>query len=720
MATGSATIGGEVILASSDVRWRLREGVKPVVEAFDVMPASKGRLLSGPLHPVDLVIRGPSGELTVSDLYVIGELPSEDPNIARVEVADRRWFWDRPHVNRRYNIRRNVGVMRLANPGTKELQPVVEDVWYAPWSLKDEKPWTATEVLRDVLEEVLLHEREFVHGPEKAKGAGVNVVIADEFDDIPIENFELEDDGDQAIRRVLSYLPEAAITVDPNGTVRIYSRLSGREGAPIREGGPETRDGGHVQLVTRERIRPREVHVLFGRLVELRFDSEESDHPTATEDQRYAENVLPVPDFELTVGGAPVAQGTWIPFHAVLDAWGEAPGLGKITFDLIQKALVPFMDLWSGVLLAGALDPDADWMGRVSAINDHYRRTFRINRRWMDRILTLEPYRVAIVDPETGQRAPAMAWSDYARIPTQRALIAQAAGGKDLAWALNVEGYPPGGKIDKDSKPAPADVSVADPDQGILHVAYLTDPYRMTEMVLPSKVSMSDAPDRPGPTGDITDRGSPITFDTVSDSSGVPKLAANHKIAILLTAVPASPNSDRQLERIVVTPKDVAPLFSKMPGALAGLSNATGPVVEVRVPTSIEAARVAWSDEEKDVAEIERAFGIGAGEPQLRDLIVNYDSNGRGASLVDVAKAVAARVWARFADREQGGKTVPLKPGLLPDGWIREVVHSIRRTGQVTTELVLRDDAPQLNLFALMDSGTRRQVLKTARPGKGA
>jgi hypothetical protein len=285
---------------------------------------------------------------------------------------------------------------------------------------------------------------------------------------------------------------------------------------------------------------------------------------------------------------------------------------------------------------------------------------------------------------------------------------------------MNVEGYPKSGKIDEDSKPAPADVSIADPDQGILHVEYLTDPYRMTEMVLPSRIEMSDGVGIPGPTGDITDRGTPITFDTVSDASGVPKLAANHKIAILFTAVPAAPNNDQQLERIVITPKMVEPLFRKMPGLLAGLGKATGPVVEVRVPTAIEAARVAWSDDEGDIREIERAFGVGVGEPQLRDLIVNYDSNGRGASLMDVAKAVAARVWAQYADREEGGKTVPLKPDLVPDGWIREIVHSVRRTGQVTTEIVLREDLPQLSLFGLMDAGTRRQVLKLARPGKGA
>ena len=143
-------------------------------------------------------------------------------------------------------------------------------------------------------------------------------------------------------------------------------------------------------------------------------------------------------------------------------------------------------------------------------------------------------------------------------------------------------------------------------------------------------------------------------------------------------------------------------------------------MLEVRVPTSIEAARVAWSDDESAVAEIERAFGVRPGVPNLRDLIINYDSNGRGASLVDVAKAVAARVYARFADRDVGSKTVPLKPAFVPEGWLREVVHSVRTNGHVTTELALRDDVAALNLYSLMDSGTRRQILRTAQPGKVA
>jgi hypothetical protein len=407
-------------------------------------------------------------------------------------------------------------------------------------------------------------------------------------------------------------------------------------------------------------------------------------------------NVLPCPDFSLKLAsGETVTQGQWITFNEALAAWNlqGAPGLGALNIKTLRRAAIPYVDFWAAMNLSGSFDPDNAWAARVAVMQAHFRRTYRINRRVMDRLLQIHDYRVAVQDPTGTARGTAQAFSDYAVIPGQRWILHDASD-----FAVNIVGYPrqiksdgtTGDDIDENTKPAPAVVRVIDSDQGIVHVDWAMDPARTYEMVLPSMDEMDGSgtgqngkPTIPGPSCDLYDRQRPIAFNSVVESLELSQLTGDHKLCVILTATPGSPNTEQQLEVVVVKPEDVKDLVPQE--MVDSLLASDGPPMEVRVESGMEQARVAWVDSER--VRIETALGIREGikgEPvDLKDIIINYSETGFSnnyASIQAIAKAEAARLWASMLDRHYGAKTVDMDSSLKPIGRIESVAH-VKGTG---------------------------------------
>lgn len=725
-------LGGRNVVGVGRSAWPFRPGVRPVVQAFDVLPDAAEQLLKGRLSPVSLTMEQDTGgeveKLKIDFLYVLSRIEASDTHHARVLVADRRWFWDRRVIFRRYNVRTRVGVKRLAAPDRPEMIPVAEDIWYKPWSTRDgegRNPWRADQVLRDVMTRVLVAEKE-ENGQLARWSIRPNVNLRG-LRDLPIEKLETSDNGAVALGRVLSYLPEVDVTVRPDGEVVFYSRVSGGESHQIARAGPEVVGEGHVELITRERIRPRKVRVLFHREIELRFDYVELKTATSsqarTKDQRYMDNVLPIPDYSLTVAGrsAPLTQGTWLKFPLALTSWGNLPHPPRpLSFEFIRKAMVPFVDMWVGTRLAGRASPDADWMARLSAVQQHYRQTFRISPRWLSRIYSMLPYRVAIIDQETGTRSPAIAYSDFSRMGTARPVawaLAQEPSDEDtlVPNVMNVDGYPTGTgtppAITDEDHPAPARVSVVDSDQGIIRLDYLVDTVRMFDVCLPSKIDnpptliLKAAPFRT------------IAFDALpTNSRDLPTLATEHKVAVILTVLPGSPNDNRQLHAVEIEADDPRLLKYMPPAFQAGLSKSNGPVLEVLIGASPETtALVAWSDEWK--GRIDQVFGIKGEKDEYQDLSPITLNAGPGGVLEAVALATTATIQASMPDRQQGSKTVKFRKDIEIDGSISEFSHEVTRDGKMRTVIQLRPEGPTIDIAALMPDNVRDLILRRAQPG---
>lgn len=716
------TLAGKDILAYGPVPWALKEGSRPVIKTFDMIP-SDAAALAGNTGPVELVITPDQGSpIHVKNLWILNIQPGDNKFLSKVQVADRRWMWSYAHVLRRYNMRRNVGTKRLvANDQVPAVNDIAAKISYWDWSLNKGVPWVPKDMLLDVLGSATNSDKEKTGSPLNVL---VDGSIGSQIRTLPIEELTIDDAGDSAIDRALAYLPEGMLYIDYDGTAVVESRASGKERGVITALLPEVDQEGHVDLVKNNLIRPKEVHVYFTREIELRFNFIEQTlarGATTTNDPvdgRVMDNVLPSPDYQTTISGQTIPQGTWITFDQAFNAWGNMPVVGKqLDHDIIQKAFIPGVDLWAMLRISGNF-PDRNndikpWAFRYNACQDHYRTTFRLSPRFMDRIFSLRAYRLTTIDPQSGQRGPASAYGDFAVMYTQQTLLKSTRQGKSPTWADNYTAYPASGNLDSTALVSPCMVSIIDHDQGIVHLQYKPNPiYGMGETILPSQIQQDSLP-----TANIADRTKPIAFNSVLSGLKPPRLSPSYKCAIVLTAVPGAPNTIQQLHKIVVRPGDISSMIPS--SQQTGLGEASGPTMEIRIGANVEVARVAWNDSPDKVIEIEKCFGLTEGEPNLAGLVINEDAQSNlvnGASLNAIAKAAAARLYASLVDRFEGQMAGYINGGVRPAGWASEIQHEVAPDGMAVTRVMLPPSVPQMNLLSFLDSNTRQAVLKTVQP----
>lgn len=724
----TAKLGGFDLLGTSENTWTLRPGTRPVIQQFDMIPAEANALFNQTAlakKPTSLVltneVRGTTE--TYSNLWVLRMAPGENANIARVVVADRRWMWDRALVCRGYNIRRHVGVKHAPASDQPAVNPLVPKYAYAKWSLKNEgdppaAKWTPEDVIKDIFKEVATIEQKFAG---TAFSVNITPAVGSEIKGLPVEDLELHDNGDVAVARILSYFPEAEVTLDKDGTVIVYSRVDGGDAEIVAMLGPEIVGGGHFEYITNAGIRPSAIEVYFQIEAEMRFDFQENASAAGatvvegTDDLRI-DNVGPVPDYQLPLnaqaGQDAFAQGTWLTMDQLFNLWGDFPdpfGAGgkQLDHEMVQKAFMPFNDLWAKMGLIGSFSPDANWGQRLAVVHGHYRQTFRFNSRIMDKILSWKDYRVATIDRTSGQRAPAMCWGDYSFLNNVRSCY-KTRSEASHAYAFNKTGYPPSGILDSTASPSPARVKMLDHDQGIVHVEYY-DPWGVYQTFFPSKID-----DATMPNGDIGKKGTKwVLFDSIGEpGQQLPRLSPSMKMALIVTAIPASPNNLNRYFKIEVKPEDVKDL---VPGGPRVIGPAYGPPMRVLIGPGVETARVQWLDSR--AADIKKIFGlktVGDTPPDLTGLVINEGdpdkggaSGGGAASLWELAKAEAARTYALFGDRFLGEATGDFKPGLVPKGFVEKISHTVGTDGKMTTRVSLKEKPDPFPLEALLSSGTR-------------
>jgi hypothetical protein len=759
----TATIepSGVQILATRPVSWSLTSGVNPSTSTFDISLQNVAALqaFASGKEPVSLVIDSPGhARLAIHQLWIMDFPPADNPHIGRVQLGDRRWFWPYSHVLRRYNIRRQIGNRRLQRPdNVEQLEPNAQTIAYAAWSLKqDQLPptldnrWLPVDIIQDVLNAATRMEKEYSFKFQPPVGL-TDPDSIDIMDGVTVENLEIDASGEQAMAQAMATLPGINCYCDPSGNIHLYSVAGGGDAHMANNMLPEVVGGGHAKKVSNQFTRPSEIRVLYTREHELRFDYIEETQikdaePTGVGDQqnnlRTMENVLAIPDFELKVGKDNVCQGTWIGIPKVLDAWGS-PFTGvagtAIQYELILRAFVPYQDIWSCLGLSGKVDIDADWPPRIASLQENFRRTFRINPTWWDRMLSLNATRLSVIDPVHGTRAPATVYSGYAIVPGLRGFLKRAdpqqggTPGEKFAYFINVDGYPKGADMDnggskftENTKVAPARVLIADPEQGIISFQYKIDPYRTMEMILPSQIEA----DGGMPQCDPTSLEQPLTWDILKqDDANNPvkeiRLSADCKVAVVLTGIPASPNTSEQLYQVTVRPDDVKDLLSGRSVDTAGFGLSSGPPLEIRVGQGMLTAMVAWDDERAQ--DIEKAFGLRAFEQLpggefetvntvLKGLVLNDTEedpkDARVASLKILAQAIAADAYAKRLDRIEGDMTGDLFLGVTPSGWLSNVTHTLSQDGSAHTKVTFPSAAVGVDVYQFLPASTRRLLMR--------
>ena len=731
--------GQVFLLGSSTVRWRLAKGISPVVETFDIQNKDVPFLTNTPIDGVTLTIQDShGGGGTWSKLSVLGFSPGPHKNISRVTVADRRWTWPYVHVLKRFNFRRNSGFRRRRN--WRNIFPIDGDVvtviQFAKWSLNFDEEWTPIESLLDVLlspEALNIPFNQF----------DFDNSIPNVLESTRIDNLLIDDPGNIALDKVLKTIPGADLYIDPEGNVIFFSTVSSAEGAQFEALGPEMVGGGHVEFITNEEVRPSAIRVLFTIEAEVRFDhKEKQDIPRDTIvenqgkliDEKSMENVLPVPDPEIQLQGrnGTDAQGTWVEFNEYLNAAVIKNGRGLLKnldvpswHNVIQTAFIPEMDVWAALGLAGNADAagdEVDWAARLSTWQAHYRRTYRLNSKWMDRTLSVRPWLIGTIDQASGQRAPAAVFANYAVRNTLKGILGQVRNADEIAYAMNFNSFPTDPDNLATGFQAPALIQIIDSDQGIVGINYQLDPFNLSDIVFPSFIQ-----NNPRMPNKATRNPGQLTTFEQSDPIGDKrvKLSADHKLAIVLTLVPASPNDKRQLYAITVTPQD---LISEnpnrlTPSMLSGLKNARGPVKEIRVGGGLIRALIAWPNDPDRNIEIDRLFGVEDGVPNLDGLVVNDVAQdelflGQAASLKEFAFSVAAAEYALEHDRLIGTATGILNHSLRPAGNLEDVAYEVQQNGVTTSALAFPQKLQPLEVEAFMKSSTRAIIFREVQSSK--
>lgn len=677
-------LNGTPLAAAGEIAWTIRPGTKPHQAVIETEAQEAAAIVArATIGTAEIEL--PDGRL-VKKLTVLGETVPSAPYLKAIVVADRRWEWPRLWLKRTYNLRRRTGDRRRppGQAGPVQAQAVVDDVYYAAWTLKAGKPWTAREVLVDALERSIGGSRDYRIGP----GVGDRQV--------PVEDLEIDDSIDGGLERILAYLPGAGIFVDLDGVVVVYDTISGDEAAMIAAAGPPAQGGGYFARVDVAAIRPGEIEVLFDREIEVRYDFDESVTTRDRQDEtRYLDNVGPVPDASLSVSGRDVAQGTWLTFDELFSGWtSTAPTTAGVKQPPLSHSVVQelFFSPYLWIMYGGTGGfEDPVQLRRVGTVHQHYRQSFRLNRRWRDRIHSVRAYRVAIIDAETGQRAPALVMADYAVRPTLRAIFKE----KDKQnLAANVRCYPTDAKVDGGTgRPSSAVLELIDGEQGIFRLDFRLDPFGEGAQIAPCALDEKKMPSA-DPTAAV------LTFEFCP-------LEANHKALVVLTVLQGAPNDLRKLHRLKVRPGDVQAMIGR------SIGEARGPKMQVRVNAAVLTARFAWDDGR--ATDVDRAFGIPNREPDDADEVdigepVNKDH------LEAVAKAVAARVYASMAPRYEGVFTVGLNSSIEPRGSIAAVTHLVTPEGAALTRL----DIPPLqvpdDLYARLPDSVRKIVMRLAQP----
>jgi hypothetical protein len=694
MKVTNATLGGFPLLDLETVGWAFTQGVRPYVRRFEMHRKDVDALWRATEDTgVQLVIEwdGIKDPLVVKKLSVLTRGAGSHPNRASVEVADVRWRWTRPSPPRTFNRRRRSGEKRIVDGVLQRVEPVA-DITYARYSLKDElRPWTATDAVYSILDDVTGKNYDFP--PSLFRNQ------------LPVDNLRFMGmDGQETLKAIFQLVPGLTGWIDEEGQYRGTLTSGGGEGAEVKAFGVPLEDEQLAELVDLSRVRPSGVDVYFVCEDEIRFDFVEGESYTTSErEPRTCENVLPLPDVTLTISGKKYVRGQWVPItQALLDAWNadttsrlmfNGKTLPPVSFEKIRKLwLAP--SGYHAYFEVGTLN-NPIWGQRWDAIKQHYRQTFRIDRRWMDRIESFRPERLSILDPETGTRAPADVYADYAELPTARRMAetrndpSRRLAFNKKAWEINDTTR----KLSDGHLAEGSSVQVLDRDLGIFRIAFNAMPQRLG--VIPSILSAKED----GAGVDIPVADPRVGLGMFLLHRG--RLSQYHRMSVVLSVTPGSPQGLERFYKIAVTPAGAKEMLP--PSIADRVKDCKGPRWQVVLLPGYTTARFAWPDSpgEKD---LQAAGAIVDGLPRSEDRLIDPDH------LKAVAKAVAAALYSGFTDRWEGSLTGALDPGRKPVGRIASVAHEVRARGVATTSLQMPRDLAPSDFLALLPQGTRNQL----------
>jgi hypothetical protein len=732
-------LGGAMLAASSGITWQFVTGTQPYQTVMAVHESAWKTLESQVGQPLDLIIRrGDGGNTTIKNLYILYQVPSPGPKLVAFVVADKRWKWPYKLITRDYNLPRKTGERTALNTVPVEGQITVDQFEYRQTSLRDQQSrWKARDMIEDILEQ--LHDDGQAGGGQSAGFRIESWPIADIAEDqreFTVQNIQLRDSGDAALDRALAMVPGLNIWVDAEGETVVFdaSDLSQAE-AWREELPPATWDGEKPVMVDRKAIRPSKIVVHYQREVEILIEWDDDWNNTSSVPGRnrpFAENVLPTvdpkttltaydPELNQRVPRRDVPPGIWVPVTEWLPIMDEQrTGPAEWNFDTVRR-------FWVEGSLENILgDPRADRNQRgnealrVAALREHFRQTFRISRRIMERVDSLDPIRAAMLDPVTGTRAPACVWGEACYLPTVKGnIIAAMNPGSELGVYINVDYLLPSrqeGKNIIETSPAPAGIQIIDEDQGIFSVDWKASPYGTRDAWIPCLLT-NDGGTPKEPTRDLSRQDQEPIGTGYKMETGVEgiMLSKRCRLKALMTITPAAPNNAKRFHREAVTPDEAADILNADPR----ISSGTGPEMHVFIAPGEITARFGLQNEQAAASTIERLLGLDNEDPNEAGIdgaeLPGYVlANQR--ELRAHAVAVAAEILVGYSDALAGRVTTRLgnqNPKIVGNMGGAGIAIAAAPSGKVVAVHDFSAFRPPQSRFALLPDSARRLILRT-------
>lgn len=732
-----ATIGDVPLAAEQPIVWQLTTGAQPFSTTMQVHVSDWPKLQELFGKPTTLHVEDARGtKFTAQNVTILHRIPTDEAFRVSFVVSDLRWKWNRTLVCRDYNVTKKTGDRDVVgNVKPIETQVVVDEYDYKPYSLNNGRRWTARDALLDALEQVV------------GDDADVDVEsfpIEDEADgQASLQNLLIRDPGDVAIQRLLGYIPGSDIYVGLDGVVHVYDAASVTDAERYAANLPPFMRGGDIiEKVERKAIRPSKVIAYYPREVEIMLEYED-DYGSQTSanpvrNSPYIENVAQTVDPSTTVYGydpesdtnvilREVPPGTWVPIKDLLYSWNQDRPADSLpwTFDTIKYYwMTGSLDALLGAQGAD-LDSTVNIQARIHSLKTNFRQTFRISRRYMERIRDIRAVRVGLLDPVSGARAPAAVWGQIAVLPSLKGYYAIHRKEQEQRdkWMRNINYLAPYQRGERlvETSPGPAVVQIVDKELGIFRLQWLPSVYGFTGQVVPCMMEHdsgnSTASFAPG--YDLYNQDDEPLLEAARVEEGTDSIALSDKLEmrVLLTIVPAAPNNKTQFHRVEIEADEISETFRDAFGLEAG----DGPPIELFVPPGDVTARFAWQDDLPARRTVSKLLGLEEPDPSLAGIPSEEAADGLpGYVLINEAreidshsKSIAAEALIDHIDTVQGHAATILMDDVKLAGNVGAVSVSVgvAPDANVTMRHVLDGRPRRLPAFALLSDSARQQIL---------
>ena len=409
-----------ISLPADSLTWALRTGLQPHIARISVPLPIHTKLLQL-ASPTTLILdttHCDGARLEFHGVHLAGFSRAAGGADFRWQLADARIAWRGHRISGRYNIPGELNDAELDDATTTTTATTAEPQFATARFLSatlnpaTQTPWTALQLATHLLQRL---------------DGGAAFVATHELDDNGVVAPALDLRDADPLRVLPALLEEADVEVAAlaDGTLRLVPHAADLAPyAPPRMFlAAENAGAARVDAVA---LRPREVRVRVPREVQREFRFVAGDETTITTDDDAGRliNVLRLPRDESLRAWSETSARTWpagsfVPVDDALAAWGLTDRVAR------EKWFVGGLEREFAAGGTGGEEADggawsAEWLQRISAIREHWRKTFAIDPDHLAQLAAWRPSRIDVPDRQTKRAARAMAFAPHTVIPPVR------------------------------------------------------------------------------------------------------------------------------------------------------------------------------------------------------------------------------------------------------------------------------------------------------------